>query len=97
MDVPLEKTRATEDAIWRGREFHNENVGQGNLYFVGVGEPNKSKLMSLLPGQPVSARPPLPLLGPGVYERAGVVRASLLGTPSIEGTVRLENFTFSAR
>ena len=53
--------------------------------------------MSLLPGQPVPVRPPLPLLGPGVYERAGVVRASLLGAPSIEGTVRPKNFTFSAR
>ncbi|PPQ89406.1 hypothetical protein CVT25_002224 [Psilocybe cyanescens] len=45
-------------------------------------------MRSLLPGQPVPlpARAPAPQLGPGVYEKHGVIRASLLGPPRFEGS-----------
>ena len=43
----------------------------------------------LLPGQPIPlpARGPAPQLGPGIYERNGQLRASLLGIPQFEGSV----------
>ena len=43
----------------------------------------------LLPGQsiPLPARGPAPQLGPGIYERNGQLRASLLGIPHFEGSV----------
>lgn len=43
----------------------------------------------LLPGQPIPlpARGPAPQLGPGIYERNGQLRASLLGIPHFEGSV----------
>jgi exosome complex component CSL4 len=46
--------------------------------------------MLTLPGQPIvlPARGPAPQLGPGVYQRDGQIRASLLGTPRFEGSVR---------
>jgi hypothetical protein len=44
----------------------------------------------LLPGQPIPlpARAPAPQLGHGIYERNGQLRASLLGIPHFEGSVR---------
>ena len=44
----------------------------------------------LLPGQPIPLPPraPAPQLGPGIYERNGQVRASLLGIPQFDGSVR---------
>ena len=44
----------------------------------------------LLPGQPIPlpAHAPAPQLGPGIYERNGQLRASLLGIPHFEGSVR---------
>jgi len=49
-----------------------------------------SMLSTVLPGQPIllPARSPVPQLGPGVYERDGQIRASLLGVPRFEGSVR---------
>jgi len=46
--------------------------------------------MLTLPGQPIvlPVRGPAPQLGPGVYQRDGQIRASLLGTPRFEGSVR---------
>jgi hypothetical protein len=46
--------------------------------------------MLTLPGQPIllPTRGPAPQLGHGVYQRDGYIRASLLGTPLIEGSVR---------
>lgn len=43
----------------------------------------------LLPGQPIPlpSRAPAPQLGPGIYERNGQLRASLLGIPHFEGSV----------
>lgn len=42
----------------------------------------------VLPGQPITLpRGPLPLLGSGTYTRDGQVRASLVGVPSITGSV----------
>lgn len=45
---------------------------------------------TVLPGQPISlpARGPAPQLGTGVYERDGQIRASLLGSPHFDGSVR---------
>lgn len=45
---------------------------------------------AVLPGQPIPlpARGPAPQLGTGVYERDGQVRASLLGVPHMDGSVR---------
>ncbi|KAF8807518.1 hypothetical protein BYT27DRAFT_7165268 [Phlegmacium glaucopus] len=42
----------------------------------------------LLPGQPIPlpSRVPAPQLGPGIYERNGQLRASLLGIPHFEGS-----------
>lgn len=44
----------------------------------------------LLPGQPIPlpARAPAPQLGHGIYERNGQLRASILGIPHFEGSVR---------
>lgn len=46
--------------------------------------------MLTLPGQHIllPARSPALQLGPGVYQRDGYIRASLLGTPLAEGSVR---------
>lgn len=46
--------------------------------------------MSTLPGQQIllPVRSPALQLGPGVYQRDGYIRASLLGTPLVEGSVR---------
>lgn len=44
----------------------------------------------VLPGQPIPLpRGPVPQLGNGIYSRDGLVRASLVGVPSYEGSVRL--------
>lgn len=44
----------------------------------------------VLPGQPILLpRGPVPQLGNGIYSRDGFVRASLVGVPSYEGSVRL--------
>ena len=47
----------------------------------------------LLPGQPIPLPPraPLPQLGPGAYSRDGIARASLLGQPKIDGSVRVRS------
>lgn len=44
----------------------------------------------LLPGQPIPlpSRAPVPQIGPGIYQRNGQLRASLLGTPHLQGSVR---------
>lgn len=45
---------------------------------------------TVLPGQPIILPPrtPAPQLGPGTYQRDGLVRASLLGVPRINASVR---------
>ena len=43
----------------------------------------------VVPGQPILLpRAPVPQLGSGIYSRDGLVRASLVGVPSYEGSVR---------
>lgn len=45
--------------------------------------------MALLPGQPIQLQKgPVPQLGSGIYSRDGQVRASLVGVPTHEGSVR---------
>ncbi len=55
-----------------------------------VGLEMLSSLSTVLPGQPIvlSARAPVPQHGTGVYERGGQIRASVIGTPRLEGSVR---------
>lgn len=44
-----------------------------------------------LPGQPLTIpKGPAPQLGPGIYVRDGVARASLVGVPTYAGPVGLE-------
>lgn len=44
----------------------------------------------LLPGQPIALPPkaPAPKLGPGAYSRDNEIKASLLGLPKLDGSVR---------
>lgn len=51
---------------------------------------NTMSMDIVLPGQPIPlpARGPAPQLGTGVYERDGQIRASLLGAPCFDGSVR---------
>jgi hypothetical protein len=114
-NIPLEKTRAREEAILANEEVLvvvNETIfyafGWG-LDFLSPsgGAPNTSTQISFcrtpsnldaastmlsthLPGQPINFPPkaPHPQIGTGVYERDGQIRASLLGAPRLEGTVR---------
>ena len=53
----------------------------------------------LLPGQPIPlpTRGPAPQLGPGIYERNGQLRASLLGIPHFEGSVSVAFFVLLAK
>ena len=46
-----------------------------------------------LPGQPIQIpRGPAPLLSNGVYSRDGQVRASLVGVPVYQASVRVHQF-----
>lgn len=62
-----------------------------------------SKMLSsfslVLPGQSVGLpqRAPAPQKGTGVYERDGQLRASLFGTPRLEGTVRFLAYSPTSR
>jgi len=49
-----------------------------------------SSFSTVLPGQPVNLPPraPVPQIGAGVYERDGQIRATVIGLPQLEGTVR---------
>src|SRR6266545_4424642 len=49
-----------------------------------------SSFSTVLPGQPIVLPPrvPVPQVGAGVYERDGQTRATVIGLPRLDGTVR---------
>ena len=99
MPTGLEKVRQLKSEFYFFGGGNNIPIKQPNkskLYFFKFTCQLALKLFlimpvgTVLPGQPISlpARGPAPKLGTGVYERDGQIRASLLGSPHFDGSVR---------